>query len=114
MVHTSRVPCVMDEPYESGFLAFREVPHLLECLEDVKRSHPECTPQIIMVDGNGVLHTRGFGLASHFGVLAGVPTIGIGKKLHETDGIAMNQEHKQKVGFPANIHLSIEECTVSY
>ena len=66
-----------------------------------------------MVDGNGVLHTRGFGLASHFGVLAGIPTIGIGKKLHETDGIAVNQQHKQKVRLPANIQLSVHQPSLS-
>ena len=29
-----------------------------------------------MMDGNGILHPRGCGIASHFGVLADVPTLG--------------------------------------
>lgn len=40
---------------------------------------PDLTPQILMVDGMGVLHPRGLGLASHLGVLTGIPTIGVGK-----------------------------------
>jgi deoxyinosine 3'endonuclease (endonuclease V) len=42
---------------------------------------------MIMVDGNGVLHPRGFGLASHIGVIAGIPTIGIGKTFLHVDGL---------------------------
>jgi hypothetical protein len=37
-----------------------------------------------MIDGNGVLHPRGFGLASHFGVLADIPTIGVAKTYART------------------------------
>ena len=40
-----------------------------------------------LVDGNGVLHPQGFGLASHFGVLRGIPTIGIGKTFLHVDGL---------------------------
>uniref|UniRef100_A0A2N9ERV9 Endonuclease V n=1 Tax=Fagus sylvatica TaxID=28930 RepID=A0A2N9ERV9_FAGSY len=42
---------------------------------------------LLMVDGNGILHPQGFGLACHLGVLADLPTIGIGKNLHHVDGL---------------------------
>uniref|UniRef100_A0A7S2TJW5 Endonuclease V n=1 Tax=Lotharella oceanica TaxID=641309 RepID=A0A7S2TJW5_9EUKA len=77
----------MTNPYIPGFLAFREVDSLLPLFEKLKKSKPELTPDITLVDGNGVLHYEGFGLASHLGVLLGAPTIGIGKKLLCVDGL---------------------------
>jgi len=78
-------------PYMSGFLAFREVPFLLKLVEDLKQNHPELFPQLIMVDGNGSYHQRGFGLACHLGVLANIPTIGCGKTYLNVDGITFQQ-----------------------
>ncbi|XP_020550712.1 endonuclease V isoform X7 [Sesamum indicum] len=66
-------------PYVPGFLAFREAPVLLELLKKMETTSPTLYPQVLMVDGNGLLHPRGFGLACHLGVLADLPTIGIGK-----------------------------------
>lgn len=49
-------------PYVPGFLAFREAPILLELLEKMKcETHP-FYPQLLMVDGNGLLHPRGSSL----------------------------------------------------
>jgi deoxyinosine 3'endonuclease (endonuclease V) len=71
----------MTEPYIAGFLAFRELKPLLGLFAKVKRTNPEYWPDVVVVDGNGILHQRGFGLASHLGVKLGIPTIGVGKKL---------------------------------
>ena len=57
----------MREPYVSGFLAFRECGHLMELLRRLRERSAELMPQIILVDGNGVLHPRRMGLASQFG-----------------------------------------------
>ena len=62
-------------------LAFREVPHLEIMITELKQQKPQFVPQIILVDGNGVMHQRGFGLASHLGVVVGIPTIGVAKTL---------------------------------
>jgi deoxyinosine 3'endonuclease (endonuclease V) len=77
----------LTEEYIPGYLAFREVPHLLRLLEQLRKQAPALMPQLLMVDGNGILHPRGFGLASHLGVLSDLPTIGIGKNLHMVDGL---------------------------
>ncbi|KAK9097655.1 hypothetical protein Syun_024700 [Stephania yunnanensis] len=81
-------------PYIPGFLAFREAPVLLELLDKMRRQAHPFFPQLLMVDGNGLLHPRGkfflisrFGLACHVGVLANLPTIGVGKNLHHVDGL---------------------------
>ncbi|KAI8889941.1 endonuclease V [Backusella circina FSU 941] len=66
-------------PYISGYLAFREVEPLMTLITRLKQSKPEIYPQVILVDGNGILHPRQFGNASHLGVLAQTPTIGVAK-----------------------------------
>ncbi|XP_052170251.1 uncharacterized protein LOC127786696 isoform X10 [Diospyros lotus] len=78
-------------PYIPGFLAFREAPILLELLEKMKNCAHPFYPQLLMVDGNGLLHPRGFGLACHLGVLVNLPTIGIGKNLHHVDGLTQSR-----------------------
>lgn len=69
-------------PYVPGFLAFREAPVLLLLLDNMKKRANHFYPQVLMVDGNGLLHPRGFGLASHIGVLANLTTIGVGKNVN--------------------------------
>ncbi|GAU15159.1 hypothetical protein TSUD_08970 [Trifolium subterraneum] len=49
----------LNVPYVAGFLAFREAPVILDILEKMKRSDNPFYPQLLMVDGNGILHPRG-------------------------------------------------------
>jgi len=66
-------------PYIPGFLTFRELPLYLELLAEARRRGK--LADVVFVDGNGILHHRQAGIASHTGVAAGVPTIGVGKSL---------------------------------
>ena len=63
-------------PYIPGFLAFREGPVIAKTWKKLKSK-----PDILLVDGNGILHPRMAGLASHIGVLLNVATIGVAKSL---------------------------------
>jgi deoxyinosine 3'endonuclease (endonuclease V) len=82
-------------PYVSGFLAFREVSFLVNLIDELKATNPTLVPQIIFVDGNGILHPRGFGLASHLGVLTGIPTLGAGKTFLFVDGLNVKDIKKE-------------------
>ena len=62
-------------PYVPGLLAFREAPTVLMAFERLDNR-----PQLLICDGHGIAHPRRFGLASHVGVLAGVPTIGCARR----------------------------------
>jgi deoxyribonuclease V len=61
-------------PYIPGLLSFREVPAVAQAFE--KLTHK---PDILICDGQGVAHPRRFGLASHLGLLFGIPTVGCAK-----------------------------------
>ena len=62
-------------PYIPGFLSFRETPALLAAWEQLSQK-----PDLLFVDGHGISHPRRLGVASHFGLLVDVPTIGVAKK----------------------------------
>ncbi|CAK8739388.1 Endonuclease V [Sodalis praecaptivus] len=62
-------------PYIPGFLSFREYPALLAAWDKLGRR-----PDLLLVDGHGISHPRRLGVASHFGLLVDIPTIGVAKR----------------------------------
>lgn len=66
-------------PYIPGLLAYRELP----ALDAVWSTAEEraLTPDVLLVDGGGIIHPRRIGSASHAGVRHDVPTVGITKNL---------------------------------
>src|ERR1700755_2458813 len=51
-------------PYVPGYLAFREVPALVQAWQQMKRK-----PDVLVEDGHGIAHPRRMGIAAHFGTL---------------------------------------------
>lgn len=70
-------------PYIPGCLAFRELPLVLETATQL-----ECWPDVFVFDGNGVLHPRAMGLATHASFYLKTPTVGMAKTRFRVDGEA--------------------------
>ena len=63
-------------PYIPGFLSFREIPEIIKALKLLKNF-----PELLFCDGQGIAHPRQMGIASHLGILTGLPTIGAAKSI---------------------------------
>jgi len=63
-------------PYLPGLLTFREGPILIDALRRLEKS-----PDVIIFDGQGIAHPVRLGLATHMGLLLGLPTIGCAKSI---------------------------------
>jgi deoxyribonuclease V len=79
-------------PYVPGFLGFRESNAMISVLDGLKQEY-----DAIMVNGHGILHPRGFGLASQVGLLLDKPTIGVAKRLIVGNPIKVNEDSDQVV-----------------
>lgn len=69
-----------------GLLSFRELPALLHALELLPQ-----VPDLVFVDGHGIAHPRRLGIAAHFGVATGLPSIGVAKKVLVGESAALHQ-----------------------
>lgn len=61
-------------PYIPGLLAFREGPVIKEAFSKLSTE-----VNIMLLDGQGIAHSRGMGLATHLGIELDLPTIGCAK-----------------------------------
>ncbi len=70
----------IEVPYMPGFLAFRELPLVLKTAELLQNK-----PDLYVFDGNGYLHPRHMGIASHAAFYLNKPTVGIAKTYFRVD-----------------------------
>jgi deoxyribonuclease V len=61
-------------PYVPGYLSFREAPVLLDAFARLRGR-----PDLVLFDGQGIAHPRGFGLAAHVGLILDLPSVGCAK-----------------------------------
>jgi len=74
IVGTSHASAPVYFPYVPGFLSFREGPAVLKAIGKLA-----VLPDVIVYDACGIAHPRGLGLASHMGILTGIPSVGCAK-----------------------------------
>ncbi len=66
-------------PYIPGFINYRELLPMISAFEKLSEK-----PDVIFVPRQGITHQR-LGLASHFGLSIGVPTVGVANSVVECD-----------------------------
>jgi deoxyribonuclease V len=74
IIETATAARKVDFPYIPGLLSFREAPACIDAIEKLKN-----TPDVFLVDGQGIAHPRRLGIASHIGLLIDKPVIGCAK-----------------------------------
>lgn len=67
-------------PYIPGCFAFRELPLVIQTAAQLTHK-----PNLFLFDGNGILHPRMMGLATHASFYLETPTIGIAKRYFQVE-----------------------------
>lgn len=80
----------IEVPYIPGCLAFREIDLVLETVGLLEHS-----VELYVFDGNGYLHPRHMGLATHAGILLGVPSIGVAKSYYKVENVDYTEPENQ-------------------
>lgn len=79
-------------PYIPGLRSFRELPALLAALAMLPTP-----PDLALLDGHGIAHPRRLGIAAHFGLVSGLPSIGVGKQV--LVGTSVTNLHEMRGAF---------------
>lgn len=87
LLEEATVAGVCPFPYIPGLFSFREAPILAAACRRLRRP-----PEVLLVDGQGLAHPRGLGLASHLGLLLDLPTIGVAKSRLVGEGAEPSRE----------------------
>ncbi|MBU4256820.1 endonuclease V [Patescibacteria group bacterium] len=114
-----RVNVEVNFPYVPGLLAFRVGPAICSVLDKIINQ-----ADLLVFDGQGIAHQRGFGLASHIGVLYNKPSIGVtrnvlyGKYINPpkqrfayTD--VFHPKNKTVIGYALSLGANCNACYIS-
>ena len=93
----------IEVPYVSGFLAFRELPLVLKTVELLQNK-----PDLYVFDGNGYLHPRHMGIASHAAFYLHAPTFGVAKTYFRVHEDAFYDEPSDEPGSFSDISVEGE------
>jgi len=93
----------IEVPYMPGFLAFRELPLVMKTAELL-----ETSPDLFVFDGNGYLHPRHMGIATHASFCLDRPTVGIAKTYFRVDKKTDYTEPENEVGSYTDIVIDGE------
>ena len=81
-------------PYIPGCLAFRELPLILETTQKLNLA-----PDLYMFDGNGYLHPRHMGIATHASFFLNKPTIGVAKNYYKIKDVEYSMPSNEKFAY---------------
>ncbi len=81
-------------PYIPGCLAFREIELVLETVKLL-----EHTIDLYVFDGNGYLHPRHMGLATHAGIMLDRPSIGVAKSYFKIENIVYTEPDNEAFSY---------------
>lgn len=84
--------------YHPGFLSFRELPLVLEAVKQI-----EIIPDIFIFDGNGILHPRKMGIATHASFYLNTPCIGVAKTFFRSEENLIFDMPDNYIGASTNI-----------
>lgn len=90
VVEVKSLSDIITVPYIPGYLSFRELPLIIKTFKLL-----EYNTDLILFDGNGYLHYRNMGIATHASFYLKKPTIGVAKsylKINNTDFIMPKDE----------------------
>lgn len=104
-------------PYIPTFLAFREIPSIMDAYNKLS-----IRPDIFILDGQGIMHPRKMGIASHFGVITDTVSIGCGKSHLYGSYIQLENkpmayspvyENKDKIGYALRVKKNTNPIYIS-
>lgn len=96
--------------YIAGYLTMRELPLIMEAVKNIP---PHLEPDLFMFDGNGILHPKSMGIATHASFFLDKPTIGVAKSYLRISDIDYTQPPNNEFAY-TNIEIDNEIRGVAF